>query len=419
MGLQLYVRLGEYGLGGQANVLVVDDEASVLVTMGAVLAREGYAVATAESVAKAMVLAERQNFDAAVLDLHLDDGEGLDVLAQLHQRQPQCSVIILTGYATLESAVAAIQQGAYDYLVKPCDITYLKLTVERAVERAYLTRAPAARSDELEERVRQATEELERTAKSRQEFLAAAAHDMRNPLTIIRGFTQVVKRQVARLDLPAGDPLLEALEEVEGSAEQLGGFIDELMDVTRLQAGEELRLETAPIDLVAMAGRLAARHQRTTERHRITVEGSGLEVVGDWDGRRLDRVLSNLLSNAIKYSPAGGDIRVVLRPEDSPGGRWAVLSVHDQGLGIAAKDLDRVFQAFARGDNVVGVIPGVGIGLASARRIIEQHGGAISVESEEGKGSVFTVRLPVTIQHGRPSPVAMMPSQVQAQVGTG
>jgi len=430
-------------MGGQANVLVVDDEESVLATMEAVLVREGYSVATAGSVAAAMTLAEARRFDAAVLDLHLDDGEGLDILEALHRRQPECSVIILTGYASLESAVAAVQQGAYDYLLKPCDLTNLKLTMERALERAHLARAARARAEELQERVDQATQELaakagelsranealreasevrdqavadlERMARGRDEFLAAVAHDMRNPITLIRGFTQIARRQMARLDLPAGDLLPEALEEVDAAAEQLGGLVDEFMDVARLQAGEQLRLDTAPTDLVAMTGRIAARHQRTTERHRIEVMGTAPELVGQWDGRRLERVLSNLLSNAIKYSRSGAEIQVVVRAEDTADGRWAVLSVQDQGLHTAANNLDRIFEQFARGGDVAGSISGAGIGLASARRIVEQHGGAIGVESQEGKGSVLTLRLPVAVVEGMPSSVVATPSRTPVQ----
>ncbi len=432
-------------MDGRANVLLVDDEESVLITMEALLAREGYQVATAGSVATAIPLAEQRRFDAAILDLHLDDGDGLDILEALRSQQPECSVIILTGFASIESTLAAIQQGAYDYLMKPCDLTELKLTMERAVERATLARAARLRTEELELRVEQATKELgakvdelsqanralreasevrdraladlERMAKSREEFLAAAAHDMRNPLTLIKGFSQFARRQAGRLALPEGHPLPQALEEVDESADQLGGLIDEFMDVTRLQAGQEIGLQTGPTDLVAMTQRAASYHQRTTERHRIEVTSSAARLVGDWDGRRLERVLSNLLSNAIKYSPGGGDIDIVLLSEESGSIPWAVLSVRDQGLGIAAKDIDRVFEQFARGDNVTGIIPGVGIGLASARRIVEQHGGMIAAESVEGKGSVFTVRLPL-ISADLLSPVSAVTTPFAVQIGS-
>jgi len=129
-----------------------------------------------------------------------------------------------------------------------------------------------------------------------------------------------------------------------------------------------------------------------TEQHQITVLATLERLVGEWDSRRLERVVANLVGNAVKYSPAGGSVTVRIATADG----WAILQVQDQGLGIPAQDLPRVFERFHRGANVVGKILGTGVGLASALQIIEQHGGTIVVESEPGSGTCFTVRLPLT-----------------------
>jgi signal transduction histidine kinase len=121
-------------------------------------------------------------------------------------------------------------------------------------------------------------------------------------------------------------------------------------------------------------------------------------LFGDWDAARLGRVLANLLANAIKYSPQGGPITVDLKREEMDAGAFAVLAVRDQGLGIPAEDLPRIFEPFQRARNVVGRIGGSGLGLASVRQIVEQHGGTIAVTSEGGAGSTFTVRLPLKEQ---------------------
>jgi signal transduction histidine kinase len=113
-------------------------------------------------------------------------------------------------------------------------------------------------------------------------------------------------------------------------------------------------------------------------------------VVGRWDRARLERVVDNLVSNAVKYSPGGGAVEVSVVQD----GRWAILTVRDQGIGIPPGDLHRVFERFARGGNVGG-IPGSGVGLAAVRHIAEQHGGTVAVESAEGRGTTVTVRLPL------------------------
>jgi signal transduction histidine kinase len=181
----------------------------------------------------------------------------------------------------------------------------------------------------------------------------------------------------------------------------MGQQLDELLDAARLEAGQPLELRRAPTDAVALARRVAAEQQATTERHRVRVETALSELTGAWDAVRLGRVLDNLLANAIKYSPAGGEVVVTVAREDDPAGEdgavgaWAVLAVTDLGLGIPAADLPRIFERFRRAGNVAGRIGGTGIGLASARQLVEQHGGALTAESVEGAGSTFTVRLPL------------------------
>jgi signal transduction histidine kinase len=184
--------------------------------------------------------------------------------------------------------------------------------------------------------------------------------------------------------------------------------------LTRLQLGQPLELRRRPADLVELAHRIAAEQQKTTERHRIRVETTRGELRGWWDTVRLTRVLENLVSNAVKYSPDRSEITVTVEREDAGGEAWAVLAVRDQGLGIPAGDLPQIFERFTRASNVTGRIAGTGIGLASARQIVEQHDGTISVESEEGEGSTFTVRLPLGDEDGGTEGVARGPESVRA-----
>jgi DNA-binding NtrC family response regulator len=132
----------------QVRLLIVDDDVNVAVTLQAVLEQEGYHVWAAESGAKAESLINTEEFDVALVDLRLGDADGVEVLKTLRVQQPDCMGIILTGYASLESAVEAIRQGAYDYLVKPCDLDELKLTVRGAAERGAMARAVRVRLEE-------------------------------------------------------------------------------------------------------------------------------------------------------------------------------------------------------------------------------------------------------------------------------
>ena len=136
-------------------------------------------------------------------------------------------------------------------------------------------------------------------------------------------------------------------------------------------------------------------HQLVLDLHPFVFEAETPSIVVPVEETRAHRVLANLLTNAIKYSPEGGPVRVTIKQSDGPDGKVAVLVVRDEGLGIPQDDLAYVFDRFHRGANVVGRFAGTGIGLASARELVELYGGTISVESEEGKGSTFVVSLPL------------------------
>ena len=233
--------------------------------------------------------------------------------------------------------------------------------------------------------------ELER---AREAFLSAAAHDLKTPLTSIRGQAQLAQRRLARLDTPETTPVLAQLARIQESSDAMVGLIDELVDVTRQQLGGGLDLHRAPTDLVALVQESVESHQAASGRT-IHLEVAVPALSAEVDAARIARVVGNLLSNALKYSPAESAIGVWLGPEEGDGGPEAVLVVRDEGIGIPTADLSHIFERFVRAGNVAGHIQGTGIGLASARGIVEQHGGSITVESTEGAGSTFTVRLPL------------------------
>jgi PAS domain S-box-containing protein len=234
--------------------------------------------------------------------------------------------------------------------------------------------------------------------REREEFLATVSHDVKNPLALIRATAQLVRRQVTRGSVDQ-TRLLSALDSIESASSRISGQIDALLEATRLRMGAALDLDRQPVDLVGLVHNVAAEQQATTERHQLVVATSVRELVGEWDASRIERVVGNLLSNAVKFSPAGGQIGVSVSSAEDEAGAWAEVSVSDHGLGIPANDLPHIWDDFARGANVAGSIPGTGIGLASVRRIVEQHGGSVQVDSREGEGSTFTVRLPLTVRH--------------------
>jgi signal transduction histidine kinase len=226
----------------------------------------------------------------------------------------------------------------------------------------------------------------------RNAFLANVSHDLRTPLTTIKGYAQVLRRASSRArDVGA---LTAGLAAIEQAAGRMTTMLEELVDAAQMQSGHELELVRRPMDLVALARRVVAEHQ-ATDSHALTVSAALPELVGCWDSARLERVIGNLLSNAVKYSSPVATVTVSVSRELIDGTAWATLAVQDEGIGIPAADLPYVFERFFRGGNVTGRIRGTGIGLAGAEAIVSGHGGTIAVTSVEGRGSTFTVRLPL------------------------
>src|SRR5438093_11775460 len=410
----------------QPKVLVVDDEESVVVTIKAILQLDGYDVATATSGAKARAMVRDVEYDLVLTDLRLEDGDGLDVLKAVRERYPETVTIMLTGYASLESAIQALRAGAYDYLVKPSEVEELRATVARGLERRRLGQELRARVAELadlnaslQRRIDEATaelkqryEQLKELDRMKSQFLSIASHELKTPITAMSGFLQVALRRVRRLsqgDAPA--PVAEGLSGVTDQLEivyrqtgKLARLVDELLDVSRIQTGR-IEFRYGDVDLSELASEVATRMQLTTTTHAISVRRDSENVVMA-DRDHLEQVLNNLVTNAIKYSPSGGAITIDVRPDD--GG--VRLSVTDQGIGIPAEELESIFGLFYRSpDRAARDAAGMGLGLYISKEIVLRHGGRIWAESGGAKGSTLNVVIP-RVPIGATKPDVAQPS---------
>jgi signal transduction histidine kinase len=278
---------------------------------------------------------------------------------------------------TLPVLVNAVALDAHDLNIAPLDLQ----------QHSRAGRAPAAIV------VHQDVTALKETERLKDDFIGIAAHELRNPLAILKGYAQTLIVQTARGNGPElADWQVEALQSIDQSSIRLVELIDDLLDVTRLQAGR-LELHPEPANLVALAKRTISRIQVTTEKHSLSFHTSLEYLVLNIDAQRIEQVLSNILGNAIKYSPEGGAIEITLS-EDSK--QIALLRISDQGIGIPVNQQAHVFSRFMRADNArLQGIGGTGLGLFLSRELVEQHGGRIWFESIEGHGSTFYITLPI------------------------
>jgi signal transduction histidine kinase len=218
-------------------------------------------------------------------------------------------------------------------------------------------------------------------------FVSMASHEFRTPLNIIDGHAQ---RLIRTKDRISSDEIAERARKLRGAVLRMTHLIDNLLNSSRLiDGGAEHYFHPTQIDLAEVLHEVAQLHQEMAPGAKI-VEKVSLPLQTAGDPKLLFQVFSNLISNAVKYSPEGGPIEVEARLEENE----ILVAVSDRGIGIPEKDLDRLFERYHRGSNVSGIV-GTGLGLYLVKMVVDLHGGSVAVDSREGEGSRFTVRLPV------------------------
>lgn len=384
-----------------ARLMVVDDEESLRITTAAILEKEGYTVDVASSGNEAVELLAGADYDLVLTDLHMEGGEGLMVLNEIRRNAPLTISVVLTGFASVESAISALQEGAYDYLVKPCDIETMKHTIRRGVEHRWLMLAEQkARADleelnrDLEKRIAERTSELTRlnaelaeANRAKDVFLATLSHELRTPLTPVVGWIKLLRS--GNLD---NKSIEQALDAIERNAWLQARLIDDLLDTSRIATGK-LQFEPRPTDLngivkAALDTVLAMAASRNIELS-VRLSPSPLVVMGE--PVRLQQIAWNLVSNAIKFTDPGGKVTVTTQAE----GREACLTVTDSGVGIPPDFLPHVFDRFRQADGSTSRRHGgLGLGLAIADALAKMHGGRLHAQSAGvGKGSTFVFHI--------------------------
>lgn len=326
---------------------------------------------------------EPAGIDVIVVDLALEDRKGFALLRNLRARS-RLPLLALANRGDACEAVEAMKDGATDYLPR----TAVAMVGLPAFARGVVEGHQA-------QRIRQEAQELGRL---REEFLSMVAHELRTPLTPMKGFTQLMARAVARGDQPIDRArFARNLSLIEGQVKRLERLIADLLDSARMGRGQIwIRPESIDLNQVVI-GVVERFHAQLgdSSRHRFRLEVSGAHLVGEWDGKRIDQILTNVLDNALKYSPDGGLIIVQVWTDDGQ----ARVSVHDEGIGIPPDQHSRLFQPFFRARNAPSLqYEGLGLGLAISRTMTERHGGRIWIESNGIPGQGTTVHLSLPLQ---------------------
>jgi two-component system, sensor histidine kinase and response regulator len=379
------------GLEG-SQILVVDDVTKNLQVVGTMLRNQGYEVLPATNGSQALELARTETPELILLDLMMPEMDGVEVCRRLKEgpSTQNIPVIFLTASNEMEHLVKAFEIGAVDYVTKPFNPPELLARVRTHLELKH-----------ARDTILRYGQELSRLNEEKNEFMGIAAHDLRNPLSAIRGFAEmIVENARALLGQGVPEPAV-GLKEMEDFGARIGvtatrmmEMVQNLLDANRIERGEmKLNLTPSNVCMVLNSVLETQRPRAAAKQQTIHLEDGFAPIMALVDPGITMQVLENLVSNAVKYSPPGRDIFVRLKTQTQS----ARVEVQDQGPGLSAEDQKRLFGKFARlSAKPTGGEHSTGLGLSIVKKMVEAMNGRVWCESEPGKGATFLVELPLS-----------------------
>ena len=383
----------EKQLAENATIMVVEDEIGARATLCGILEDTGYHLIGLGSGGGALEAIRASEFDVIITDIRLPDIDGMEILELAKEMNPDAAVIMMTGYASVETAVDAVNQGAYAYFVKPVNPDEIKTAISNALKQQRLSQENKRLVESLQHSNKllfKANEELREATQAKSEFLAHMSHELRTPLNVIIGFSELMWDEVPGA---VNEEQKQCLNDILSSSKQLLNLINDILDLSKIESGKmELRLKGFSLPEVIESLRSIMMPILSPRKQSLEVEIEDKINLVCADKAKVKQVLLNLLSNATRFTPDGGKLRIEVIKENG----WCRVSLIDNGVGLKKENRGRIFEPFCQLDSpLTKGKGGTGLGLTIAKQIIEKHGGCMQVESEYGKGSRFTFTLPL------------------------
>ncbi|NWF52076.1 MAG: response regulator [Nitrospirae bacterium] len=369
------------------RVLVVDDEEYIRLSLRELLAYLGYQVVTATNGEDALKKLEENRFDVAFVDVKMPEMNGIQLLARIKERFSNVSVIMMTGYATVENAIDAVKLGAYDFLRKPYDIEEVKVSINRLLEKKRLEEERRMAEEKLQNtlaELEKKTEELEAANTELESFSYSVSHDLRAPLRAIIGFSKILIEDYTD---KVGDEGRRLLNIIQDNTKKMENLIDDILTLSRIGRKDII---LSDVNMYKMAKAVFDEIKALYPKRNIEFQLKLMPPVKGDEGM-IHQVFFNLLSNAVKFTKTRDTAIIEIGGHDE--GSRNVYYVRDNGVGFNMEYSDRLFNAFQRLHSE-NEFEGTGIGLATVKRIIDRHKGKIWAEGKEKEGATFYFSLP-------------------------
>jgi two-component system sensor histidine kinase/response regulator len=364
-----------HGMQEQAAIIVIDDEKAIRDSCCQVLTKDGYRAETAINGDIGLQKIREIKPDLILIDLKMPGMSGMELLEKVADIDPKIVSIVITGFATIESAVEAMKRSAYDFLAKPFTPDQLRIVVERGLERRRLVVESA--------RLRREKEIM------KENFVTLVSHQLRSPVAAIKQYFVVIQEGFAG---EVNSKQKEMIEKASKHIDSLLQLINDWLDMSRIQAGE-LTKKFEPVDLTLILPEILQLLIPLADARKVTLKLNLDDNVPMVKGDResLKQAFTNLISNGINYNREEGSVTISTVEK----GNDLVVEICDTGIGISEENLHFIFEEFFRvKSKETQRINGSGLGLSIVKRIIEAHNGSIRVASKVGKGTTFYVTLP-------------------------
>lgn len=392
----------------KANILIIDDELGPRESLRMVLGSD-YNCHLAENGEDGLKLLNKHPIDLTILDIKMPGLNGIETLERIKAKNPAVEVILLTGYGTLETARQAIRLESFDYLIKPFDVKEIRTVVKRGLERKFTSEAFQNEKDDLEKLLKRIQEELTNTSRLAQvgQFSAGVVHQMKNPLTVIMGYTRMLSRLLSNNgQYKLSDESMKYISIIESETLRCTEIAKKLLEYSKNTKG---KFEETSVREVLQNIEILILPQCSLNKIYAGIEMPKDDLQVNVVQNDLHEVMLNLIFNSIHAMPPQSRLKITCHefdksraPDDCPDcerqylkksrkKRFAAISVEDSGKGIPAKNIDKVFEPFfttKKGRE------GTGLGLSICRKKIEKSKGHICVVRSSKKGTVMRIILP-------------------------
>ncbi len=366
-------------------ILIVDDSPENIISLKKVLEKNDFEVDTALSGEEALKKILKKSYVLIILDVQMPGMDGFEVAEAVSgfSGAKDTAIIFLSAASTNVNLITrGYSSGGLDYISKPVDTNILLLKVKTFYRIYEQSRA----LNEMQKALREEIEYRKEAERKKDEFISIASHELKTPMTSIKGYIQLLERSLEKNDI---DTMRTRLKKAQNQIEKLNLLIADLLDISKIESGK-LQFNKKYFNFDVLLDHILEMMQQSNPSFKLVKKGSSIgDIYGD--EMRIEQVIINFITNAIKYAPDGDEVHVISEIREDE----LHLSVRDFGIGIAEDHQQKIFEKFYRIEESSERFQGLGIGLYICQQIIDRHNGKIGAQSMSDKGSTFFFNLPL------------------------